>query len=102
MHKRLLEPIHPGEILFEEFMKPIDIIINRLAREIHVSPARISAIVNGKRAVTADTLHLLAERLRVFRDDTSVCQLSFPALARVTNHAGAATNQQNDAMTCIR
>ncbi len=53
--KRLLEPIHPGEILFEEFMKPMDISINRLAREIHVSPGRISAIVNGKRAITADT-----------------------------------------------
>ena len=53
--KRLLEPIHPGEILFEEFMKPMEISINRLAREIHVSPGRISAIVNGKRAITADT-----------------------------------------------
>jgi addiction module HigA family antidote len=52
--KRLLEPIHPGEILLEEFMKPMDININRLAREIHVSPGRISAIVNGKRAITAD------------------------------------------------
>ncbi|MDH5669742.1 MAG: HigA family addiction module antitoxin [Nitrospira sp.] len=53
--KRLLEPIHPGEILLEEFMKPMEISINRLAREIHVSPGRISAIVNGKRAITADT-----------------------------------------------
>lgn len=49
--KRLLEPIHPGEILLEEFMRPMDI-INRLAHEIHVSPGRISAIVNGKRAIT--------------------------------------------------
>ena len=54
-HKKLLDPIHPGEILFEEFMKPMDISINRLAREIAVPPGRISAIVNGKRAVTADT-----------------------------------------------
>ena len=53
--KKLLDPIHPGEILFEEFMKPMDISINRLAREIAVPPGRISAIVNGKRAVTADT-----------------------------------------------
>lgn len=53
--KRLLEPIHPGEIVFEEFMKPMDISINRLVREIHVSPGRISAIVSGKRAITADT-----------------------------------------------
>ena len=54
-HKKLLAPIHPGKILFEEFMKPMDISINRLAREIGVPPGRISAIVNGKRAITADT-----------------------------------------------
>ena len=54
-HKKLLAPIHPGEILFEEFMKPMNISINRLAREIAVPPGRISAIVNGKRAITADT-----------------------------------------------
>lgn len=53
-HKRL-EPIHPGEILLEDFMKPMGISINRLARDIAVPPGRISAIVNGKRAITADT-----------------------------------------------
>ena len=52
---KLLEPIHPGEILFEEFMKPMGISINKLARDIAVPPGRISSIVNGKRAVTADT-----------------------------------------------
>ncbi len=50
-----LEPIHPGEILFEEFMKPLDISINRLARDISVPPGRISAIVNGNRSISADT-----------------------------------------------
>ncbi len=53
--RKLLEPIHPGEILLEEFMKPMGISINRLARDIAVPPGRISAIVNGKRAITADT-----------------------------------------------
>lgn len=52
---KLLAPIHPGEILFEEFMKPMGISINQLARDVAVPPGRISAIVNGKRAVTADT-----------------------------------------------
>lgn len=52
---KLLTPIHPGEILLEEFMKPMDISINRLAREIMVPPGRISAIVNRKRGITADT-----------------------------------------------
>jgi len=53
--QRLLEPIHPGEILLEDFMNPMGISINRLARDIAVPPGRISTIVNGKRAITADT-----------------------------------------------
>lgn len=53
-YKRL-EPIHPGEILLEDFMKPLGVSINRLARDVVVPPGRISAIVNGKRAITADT-----------------------------------------------
>jgi len=53
--QKLLKPIHPGEILLEEFMRPMDISINRLARDIAVPPGRVSAIVNGKRAITADT-----------------------------------------------
>lgn len=53
-HKRL-DPIHPGEILLEDFMKPMGVSINRLARDILVPPGRISAIVNGKRSITADT-----------------------------------------------
>jgi addiction module HigA family antidote len=52
---KLLEPIHPGEILFEEFMKPLGISINQLARDIAVPPGRISAVVNGQRAISADT-----------------------------------------------
>ena len=50
-----LEPIHPGEILLRDFMKPMGVSINRLARELSVPPGRISAIVNCKRAITADT-----------------------------------------------
>jgi len=52
---KMLDPIHPGEILLEEFMKPESISINALARRMGVPPARISNIVNGKRAITADT-----------------------------------------------
>ena len=50
-----LTPIHPGEILLEDFMLPNDISINKLARDIAVPPGRISEIVNGKRGITADT-----------------------------------------------
>jgi addiction module HigA family antidote len=53
--KQSLDPIHPGEILLEDFIKPLQISINRLARDIGVPPGRISNIVNGKRSITADT-----------------------------------------------
>lgn len=59
-----LRPIHPGEILLEEFLRPFGISINRLARDIDVPPGRVSQIVNGKRAITADTALRLA-RYRV-------------------------------------
>ena len=52
---RKLKPIHPGEILLEEFLKPLGISRHRLARDISVSPRRISAIIQGTRAITADT-----------------------------------------------
>lgn len=55
MAKKLLDPIPPGEILHEDFMKPLGISINALARDIDVPPNRISEIINGKRAITADT-----------------------------------------------
>jgi addiction module HigA family antidote len=50
-----LEEIHPGEILLEEFMKPMGITARRLASDIDVSPSRISELVHGQRPVTADT-----------------------------------------------
>ncbi len=66
-HKSL-DPIHPGEILLEEFMKPLGLSINRLARGIAVPPGRISAIVNGKRAITADTALRLSKYFGVSSD----------------------------------
>ena len=52
---KLLDPITPGEILREDFMKPLGISINQLSRDLSVPPNRISEIVNGKRSITADT-----------------------------------------------
>src|SRR5882724_8993548 len=60
-----LDPIHPGEILLEDFMKPLAISINRLARDLDVPPNRISAIVNGGRSITADTALRLGTYFRV-------------------------------------
>ena len=53
--EKYLPPIHPGEILLAEFMEPLGITQNRLAREIKVPPRRVNEIVHGKRAITADT-----------------------------------------------
>jgi len=55
MPKKLLPPIHPGEILLEEFLKPMGITQYRLAKEIGVPAQRIGDIVAGKRGITADT-----------------------------------------------
>jgi addiction module HigA family antidote len=55
-----LENIHPGEVLLEEFLAPMGLSQNRIAREIGVPPRRINEIVHGKRAVTADTALRLA------------------------------------------
>ena len=60
MSTKQLDPIPPGEILYEEFMQPLGISMNALARDLAVPPNRISEIVNGKRAVTADTALRLA------------------------------------------
>jgi antitoxin HigA-1 len=60
----LLEEIHPGEILLEEFMKPMGITARQLSADIDVPPSRISDIVNGIRPISADT----ALRLGLFFD----------------------------------
>lgn len=55
MTDTLLDEIHPGEILLEEFMKPMGITARQLAADMDVPPSRISDIVNGTRPITADT-----------------------------------------------
>ena len=53
--EKLLPPIHPGEILLEEFLEPMGISQYRLSKDISVPPRRINEIVKGKRAITPDT-----------------------------------------------
>lgn len=55
MPVKKLKPVHPGEVLLEEFLKPMDLSQNRLALAIGVPPRRINEIVLGKRSITADT-----------------------------------------------
>lgn len=60
MKKRKVSPIHPGEILMDEFLKPLKLSQYRLALDIHVPPRRINEIILGKRGITADTALRLA------------------------------------------
>jgi addiction module HigA family antidote len=55
-----MAPVHPGEVLLEEFMRPMDISQNQLGRDLGISPRRINEIIHGKRGVTADTALRLA------------------------------------------
>ncbi len=55
MRKKMIAPIHPGEILMEEFLKPLGISQYKLAKDINVPARRINEIVHGKRSITADT-----------------------------------------------
>ena len=55
MKNKKLPPIHPGEILIEEFLKPMGLSQYRLAKDISVPPRRINVIVHGKRSISADT-----------------------------------------------
>jgi addiction module HigA family antidote len=59
-HRRRLAPVHPGEILLEEFLTPLGLSQYRVAKDTSVPPRRINEIVQGKRAITADTALRLA------------------------------------------
>jgi addiction module HigA family antidote len=59
-----LAPVHPGEILLEEFLRPLEISQYRLAKDISVPPRRINEIVRGQRAISADTALRLARYFR--------------------------------------
>ena len=69
---RKLPLVHPGEILLEEYLKPLDLSQYRLAKDISVPPRRIDEIVHGTRAVTADT----ALRLARYFETSETCWLN--------------------------
>ncbi|OGO39935.1 MAG: addiction module antidote protein, HigA family [Chloroflexi bacterium RBG_16_57_9] len=60
MPEEKMTPVHPGEILLEDFMKPLGISQYRLAKAMHVYPRKINEIIQGKRSITADTALRLA------------------------------------------
>ena len=84
-----LDPIYPGEILLEEFMIPMGITINGLARDLHVPPNRILGIVHGTRAITADS----AIRLGIYFGVSAETWLNLQSeydLRRTRSRAGSA------------
>ena len=78
----------PGEILLEEFLKPMELSQNALARAIHVSPRRINEIVLGKRAITADTDLRLARYFAISEGFFLGLQTDHDLLARKREIAG--------------
>jgi antitoxin HigA-1 len=60
MKNELLSPIHPGEVLLEDFMKPLGLSQYRLAQDLGVTPIRISQIIHGRRSISVDTALRLA------------------------------------------
>jgi len=67
MSARKLPPIHPGEILFEKFMRPLGKSQNRLERDLNAPPRRIDGIVHGRRRISADTASASIQILRYLR-----------------------------------
>jgi len=65
MSGKKMSPVHPGEVLFHEFLQPFELSQNRLARDIGVPPRRINEIVLKKRRITADTALRLAKYFRM-------------------------------------
>ena len=95
----LLDEIHPGEILLEDFMKPMGITARQLAADIDVPPSRISDLVNGKRSITADTALRLAAffgtdaqswlNLQCHYDTEKAREAMADVLARIAKHEPA-------------
>ena len=67
-YSKRIKPTHPGEILNEEFLQPLNISNYRLAKDIHVPAQRVGDIVNGKRAISADTALRLARYFNMSKE----------------------------------
>lgn len=92
MSDEMLSPIHPGEILAEEFLAPFGLTQHKLAVMLRVPPRRINEIVHGKRAITADT----ALRLARFFGTTAQFWVTLQArydLERERDHIGSALDE---------
>ena len=89
MKKSLMPPVHPGEILREDFLKPLGLSINRLSLDLHVPATRIGEIVHERRGISADT----ALRLARYFDTNAEFWLNLQTLydLEVSRRSGAAS-----------
>ena len=86
MKRRILKPVHPGEILHEEFLIPMGITQYRLAKDICIPPRRINEIVLGKRGISADTALRLARYFSTSADVWMNLQNRYEVeVARISN-----------------
>lgn len=89
MSEEKMNPVHPGEILLEDFMEPLGLSQYALAKALHVYPRRINEIVQGKRAITADT----ALRLARFFGTSAEVWMNLQALYDLETAKDALENQ---------
>ncbi len=80
-----INPIHPGEILLEEFLTPMHLSQNKIANDMGVPPRRINEIVHGKRKITADTALRLAHYFEMSPHSGLVCKWIMTLMSKRTN-----------------
>jgi addiction module HigA family antidote len=83
-----LSPIHPGEVLAEDFMAPRDLSANQLALDLHVPANRLSEVIRGRRSISADTALRLARYFRTSAEMWLNLQSAYD-LARAEDESGA-------------
>jgi addiction module HigA family antidote len=89
-----VDPVHPGEILREDFLKPLNIAVNKLALELHVPATRMTEIVHGRRRVTADTALRLARYFQTNAEFWLNLQNSYDLEVSRRSEAGAKIDVQ--------
>jgi antitoxin HigA-1 len=91
---KLLDPVHPGEILRKDFLKPLSITVNKLALELHVPATRMAEIVHGRRRVTVDTALRLARYFKTNAEFWLNLQNAFDLEVSRRSEAGAKIAEQ--------
>ncbi len=87
MRKNKIAPLHPGEVLLEEFMKPLGLSQNQVGNDLGVSARRINEIVHGKRSITADTALRMSRYFGNSAEFWLGLQMDYDLDVEIDNHA---------------